>query len=59
MTPEELRVEVWLAVVGGARGIGCFTHTWSPEHSAFDVSAPLQAEMARTNRMPQTLSGGA
>jgi hypothetical protein len=58
MTPEELRAEVWLAVVGGARGIGYFTHTWSPEHHEFDVSAQLQKEMARTNRMLQALSGG-
>ena len=29
MTPEELIAEVWLAVIGGARGIGYFTHTWT------------------------------
>ena len=45
MSPAELRAEVWLAIVGGARGIGFFTHTWSPEHNAFDVSPPLQRTM--------------
>jgi hypothetical protein len=45
MTPAELRAEVWLAIVGGARGIGYFTHTWSPDHKAFDVSVALQQTM--------------
>ncbi|MFL5963579.1 MAG: hypothetical protein ACJ757_11885 [Gaiellaceae bacterium] len=45
MTPTELTAEVWLAIVGGARGIGYFTHTWSPEHNAFDVSPALQRTM--------------
>ena len=30
MKPAELTAEVWLAIVAGARGIGFFTHTWSP-----------------------------
>jgi hypothetical protein len=42
MTPAELNAEVWLAIIGGARGIGFFTHTWSPDHKAFDVSPTLQ-----------------
>ena len=42
MTPDELSAEVWLAVIGGARGIGYFTHTWSPEHRPFDVAPDLQ-----------------
>jgi hypothetical protein len=45
MTPAELTAEVWLAIVGGARGIGFFTHTWSPDHNAFDVRASLQQTM--------------
>lgn len=49
MKPAELRAEVWLAVAGGARGIGYFTHTWSPEHASFDVSATLQHELAKVN----------
>ena len=47
MTPAELRAEVWLAIAGGARGIGFFTHTWSPGHKAFDVSVPLQRTMKK------------
>jgi hypothetical protein len=51
MTSAELKAEVWLAVAGGARGIGYFTHTWAPEHKAFDVSASLQHEMARIDSL--------
>ena len=51
MQPAELRAEVWLAVAGGARGIGYFTHTWSPQHNAFDVSPSILREMARTNNL--------
>jgi hypothetical protein len=49
MTPAELKAEVWLAVAGGARGIGYFTHTWSPAHRAFDVSPPLRHSMWEIN----------
>src|SRR5262249_28237698 len=45
MTPGQLKAEVWLAIIGGARGIGFFTHTWTPDHHAFDVSPPLQKTM--------------
>jgi hypothetical protein len=51
MQPAELRAEVWLAVAGGARGIGYFTHTWSPEHNAFDVSPSILRAMAKTNNL--------
>jgi hypothetical protein len=51
MKPAELRAEVWLAIAGGARGIGYFTHTWSPEHRAFDVLPSLQHEVAKINRL--------
>jgi hypothetical protein len=49
MTPAQLNAEVWLAIVGGARGIGYFTHTWSPDHNAFDVSPTLQNAMKSTS----------
>ncbi len=45
MTAQELGAEVWLAVAGGARGIGFFTHTWSPNHEPFDVAPKLQQAM--------------
>jgi hypothetical protein len=51
MKPAELRAEVWLAVVGGARGIGYFTHTWSPSHKPFDVSPAIRRAIAKTNNL--------
>jgi hypothetical protein len=51
MSVAQLRAEVWLAIAGGARGIGYFTHTWSPEHKAFDVQPALAHQMARTNAL--------
>jgi hypothetical protein len=50
MTPAELRAETWLSIVGGARGVGYFTHTWSPEHREFDVSPQLQATIAKISQ---------
>ena len=48
MSPQQLGAETWLAIVGGARGIGFFTHTWSPAHKAFDVTPALQLAIKRT-----------
>jgi hypothetical protein len=51
MSPAELRAEVWLAIAGGARGIGFFTHTWAPEHRAFDVTPSLQHEIEKISAL--------
>jgi hypothetical protein len=48
MTPQQLGAETWLAIIGGARGVGFFTHTWTPKHNAFDVSPDLQLAIRRT-----------
>jgi hypothetical protein len=58
MTSAELNAEVWLAVVGGARGIGYFTHTWSPDHRAFDVSPTLQHTMTRISALLASVRPG-
>jgi hypothetical protein len=58
MTPAELKAEVWLAIVGGARGIGYFTHTWSPDHNAFDVSPGLQQAMQKTSNLLASVQQG-
>lgn len=44
MTPQQLTAEAWLAVAGGARGIGFFTHTLAPDRE-FDVSEPIAHAM--------------
>ena len=51
MSAAELSAEVWLAVIGGARGIGYFTHTWSPQHSPFDVTDVVQEAMRQTDTL--------
>jgi hypothetical protein len=58
MTPAQLNAEVWLAIVAGARGIGYFTHTWTPDHRAFDVPTPIAAQMAKTDQLLATLTPG-
>jgi hypothetical protein len=40
-TPETVRAETWLAIAGGAHGIGYFPNNWSSD---------IGAEIARTNR---------
>jgi hypothetical protein len=40
MTPQQLTAEAWLAVAGGARGIGFFTHTLDADRE-LDVSKPI------------------
>jgi hypothetical protein len=45
MTAAQLRAEVWLAIAGGATGIGFFTHTWTPAEHEFDVSPTLEQEI--------------
>jgi hypothetical protein len=58
MTPSELTAEAWLAVAGGARGIGFFTHTWTPDHDAFDVSQPVQRAIARFSQLVAAVKPG-
>jgi hypothetical protein len=58
MAPDELNAEVWLAVIGGARGIGYFTHTWTPDHHSFDVAPALQDAMRSTNRLLAAVKPG-
>jgi len=48
-TATEVRAEVWMAVVNGAKAIGYFTHSWTPDYSQFRVTRSVQAEMQRTD----------
>ena len=45
----ELRAEAWLSIVGGAKAVGYFTHSWKPTYSQFRVAPDVQAAMRRTN----------
>jgi hypothetical protein len=55
-TPEEVRAQVFLALAGGARGIGYFTHTWSPDYDRLDLDPEVAAEIGRTNRQLEALA---
>ncbi|NMC68822.1 MAG: hypothetical protein GYA57_02000 [Myxococcales bacterium] len=49
-TAEEIRNEVWQALVGGATAIGYFTHSWEcPGYSQFCLSPAQEDELRRTN----------
>jgi hypothetical protein len=58
MTAAQLRAEVWLAIAGGATGIGFFTHTFTPQEHEFDVSPTLQQEMKRLTQAITSLQNG-
>jgi hypothetical protein len=54
VTSQYTRAEVWMAIIGGATGIGYFTHKWvdpdgSRNYSAFAPTAERRAEPRRLN----------
>lgn len=55
--PDEVRAEAWMAITNGARGIGYFTHSWTPSYSQFRVSAAVQHEMRRTDSQIKNFTG--
>jgi len=54
-TPEQVRFQVWSAIVGGATGIGYMTHAHSPfEHARLDPT--VEQELIRTNAQLSALA---
>lgn len=50
LSPARVAAEIWLAIAGGATGIGYFTHAWQgDEWLRYAVSADIAAEIARQN----------
>lgn len=47
VTPAHIRAEVWMAICGGATGIGYFTHVWKPSYKQFGVP-PANVEAIRS-----------
>jgi len=47
--PEHIRAEVWMAVCGGATGIGYFTHVWKPAYKQFGVPEENQKALRAIN----------
>jgi hypothetical protein len=57
VSPEALRAEVFLAIAGGANGIGYFTHAWaSGPWVRFAVSDANRAAMSATDANLQALA---
>jgi hypothetical protein len=64
--PNEIRAEVWLAIVHGAKAIGYFTHTWRSDdcsqvgdayYRQYQLTAEQEDELKRTNRQITKLTG--
>jgi hypothetical protein len=51
-SPEDIRAEVWLALVRGAAGVAYFCHRFMPDFSETDCldDAPTRTALARINR---------
>ena len=47
--PRHIRAEVWMAICGGATGIGYFTHRWKPSYEQFGVPEENRKALARIN----------
>lgn len=49
VTPQTVDAETWLAIVGGACGIGYFTSSWTGDlWNRWDLGAGVEAQIART-----------
>jgi len=49
VTPRHIRAEVWMAICGGATGIGYFTHVWKPSYNQFGVPEASRKALAGIN----------
>lgn len=45
-TPEQIRCEVWMAIIHGARGLIYFSHTWKPRFIEAGLLADTQTAQA-------------
>jgi len=58
ITPEQLNAETWLAIAGGARGIGFFTHSLAPPQSALNVTPQVQHAIKRFSALAAAVRPG-
>lgn len=52
----ELKAQVWMCIVNGAKMIGYFGHSWSPNYNWARIPKDLQEEMKKVNRNITALS---
>ncbi len=50
VTPRHIRAEVWMAICGGATGIGYFTHVWKPSYQQFGVPEENREAIRKVNQ---------
>ncbi len=53
----ELKAQVWMCIVNGAKMIGYFGHSWSPYYNWARIPKDLQEEIKKINRNITALSG--
>lgn len=57
VTPATVRAEAWLAIAGGARGIGWFTYAWQDGRAqSYGVGPDVPAAQAATSSAIQSLA---
>ena len=57
ITPQAARAEAWLAVAGGARGLGWFTYGWPDGRAqSFAIADDVAASIAETDAQIQSLA---
>jgi hypothetical protein len=48
-TPDEIRAEVWMAIINGATGIGYFPHVWKPKYEQSRIPPENEEALRRVN----------
>ena len=48
-TPDEVRAEVWMAIVNGATGIGYFPHVWKPKYEQCRIPPENEEALREVN----------
>ncbi len=56
-TPDEVKTQIWMALVHGADGYGFFCHSWAGERASVSAIAPeMQAALAPVNAEVHSLA---
>jgi hypothetical protein len=58
MTSAQLTAETWLAITGGARGVGFFTHTFGANGSPLDLTPGIEHAMRRFTSLASAVMPG-
>ena len=53
---SQLKTEVWMSIIHGAKGIGYFPHTWVPSYKCCDIPKDVQDEMKKINAKVKSMT---